>query len=945
MSGAEEPPAGGRTPAVVDGVPAAAPPRPGQCLRTYLRELGRLGVKKGCDGGDCGACTVHVDGRPVHSCVFPAVRAEGTEVTTINGLAAGGELHPAQQGFLDAQGFQCGFCTAGAIMTAAALDDRQRADLPRSLKGNLCRCTGYRAIEDAVCGVGHVHANAGAGGNGAAPAARRIVTGTEPFTLDVDPASLPGLVHIKVLRSPHAHARVLSIDTEAALGIEGVRGVFTHEDAPPMLFSTGQHETYTDDPLDTRVLDSTVRFVGQRVAAVAADTVAAAEAGVRALRVRYEVLEAVFDPEAATGGPALHGDKGPEAGIADAARNVVAELTGRVGDVEAGLAEAAVVHDGVYRTQRLQHVSLETHASIASFDDDGGLVVRSSTQVPYLAKRTLCRLFALPEDGVRVVAPRVGGGFGGKQEVFTEDLAVLVALRLGRPAQLEHTRTEQFTSTSVRHPMRMRVRAGADAAGRLTALHLELLSNTGAYGNHGPGTMYHGTGECLAVYNCPNKAVDARVVYTNTVPSGAFRGYGLSQTAFAVESALDELARQLGIDPFDFRRINAIRPGDPMVSTGPEPVADVQIGSYGLDQCLDLVQDALRRGKARGTDDAVDAGRGWRVGEGMALAMLDTVPPGGHYSHSRIELAADGRFDVYVGTAEFGNGTTTVHAQFAATALGCPTSRIRIRQSDTALVGHDTGAYGSTGTVVAGRATHIAATGLARRLAAAAAELTGVADASWTPGPEGLRGAGRSVSWEELGRWAAGRGTVLGAEGSWDGTPRSVAFNVHGFRVAVNERTGELRILQSVQAADAGYVVNPMQCRGQVEGGTAQAIGAALYEEVALDDDGRVATDVLRQYHIPTFADVPRTEVYFADTSDALGPLGAKSMSESPFNPVAPALANAVRDAVGVRYPRLPLGRDTIYLGLRAVRSGQQPASPADSQSPADSPSPRRGPS
>ncbi|MCC3265964.1 molybdopterin cofactor-binding domain-containing protein [Arthrobacter gengyunqii] len=902
-----------------------AAPFPGQCLRTFLREQGTLGVKKGCDAGDCGACTVHVDGKPVHSCLYPAVRAEGREITTIEGLANGDNLHPMQQQFLDAQGFQCGFCTAGMVMTAATFDEEQKQDLPRNLKGNLCRCTGYRAIGDAVCGHRHVDVqNEGAsagpdavtvstpptvGTNVPAPAGPDIVTGRARYTMDVPAADLPGLLHLKILRSPHASARIVSIDASAALAVPGVEAVLTHEDAPKQLFSTAQHELHTDDPDDTRILDDVVRFRGQRVAAVVAASVGAAAEGVRALKVEYDLLPAVPDTDAALadGAPEVHPGTG----------NIVAELHSELGDTAAGLAAADVVHENTYESQRLQHMALETHGSIAFFDEAGRLVVRTSTQVPFLIRRALCRVFGLKPASVRVLTGRVGGGFGGKQEMLTEDLAALAAIKLNRPVQLELTRQEQFTATTVRHPFSVRVRAGARRDGTLTALELDVTTNTGAYGNHAPGVMFHGCGESVAVYRCDNKKVDARAVYTNTVPSGAFRGYGLSQMIFAVECAMDELARGIGMDPLEFRRRNVIAKGDAMLSTAPVPAEDVQYGSYGLDQCVDLVRAALERGElsAETSGEALDAE--WRVGTGTAVAMIDTVPPRGHMSHARICLQEDGRYGLDVGTSEFGNGTTTVHTQLASTALHTTADRIVIRQSDTDLVDHDTGAYGSTGTVVAGKASLAAAEELAVLLKGFAASLFSNTSAQVRLLPDAVECDGERIALADVAVHAREAGINLSAQGRWGGTPRSVAFNVQGFRVGVHTGTGEIRILQSVHAADAGVVMNPLQCRGQIEGGIAQALGAALFEKVRVSSSGEVQTKILREYHVPTFADVPRTEIYFAETNDSLGPMGAKSMSESPFNPVAPALANAVRDATGVRFSALPLARDVVFLALR----------------------------
>ena len=908
----------------VNGEKIEATAAPGQSLRSFLRDQEHFEVKKGCDSGDCGACSVLLDGVPLHSCIYPARRAEGKAVTTVAGLGKDGDLSPLQQRFVDAAGFQCGFCTPGMVVTASTLDEKNLDALPRMLSGNLCRCTGYRAIEDAVRGthrpVGEPRppepltsaaavgrACGRVGSSVPAPASTRIVSGQEPFTLDI---AVPGLLHLAVLASPHAHARITRIDVSAAAALPGVHAVLTHADSPATLYSSARHENRLDDPDDTLVLDDVVRFRGQRVAAVVADTVAIAEQAVGLITVDYDELPAVFDPRAALapGAALVHGDKDATTSrLADPSRNLVAQMRGEHGDLAAGLALASTVVTGTWQTQRVSHVQIETHATIG-WIEDGRLVLRTATQVPFLVHKEICRIFALEPADVRVFAARVGGGFGGKQEILTEDIVTLAVLTTGRPVQYEFTRVDELTISPVRHPFEVSVTLGATDDGRLTALGIEVLSDTGAYGNHGPGVMYHGCSESMALYSVPNKRVDARCVYTNNPPSGAFRGYGLGQVIFGIESALDELARKLDLNPFDLRRLNSIGPTDPLVVTEPEG-DDLIIGSYGLDQCLDLAEAAL----ARGNGAEVPAGPQWRVGEGMASAMIATMPPNGHFSGASIRLEPDGTYTLGIGTVEFGNGTTTVHAQIAATALNTTPDRVKIRQSDTDVAEYDTGAYGSAGVTVAGKAVLAAAGALAAKLRLAAAERTGLLAASWMPEPTGLRSGSAFVPLTEL---AGPDG--LEATGAENGALRSLAFNVHAFRVAVNTLTGEVRILQSIQAADAGVVMNPEQCRGQIEGGVAQAIGTSLYEEIVLDGAGTVTTRVLRNYHVPQLADVPVTEIYFANTRDILGPYGAKSMSESTYNPVAPALANAVRDAIGVRPFELPMSRDRIWRLMQA---------------------------
>ena len=895
----------------VDAEPAA-----GQCLRTLLRDTGALEVKKGCDTGDCGACSVLLDGAPVHSCVYPAQRIEGASVTTVAGLGDPEHLHPVQQRFVDAAGFQCGFCTAGYVVTATALQSASPEELPRLLRGNLCRCTGYRSIADALCGVRNVEEAAAGQAHGRsvpAPAGRRIVTGREEYTLDLPTTSV---LHLKVLGSPHAHARVLSIDATAAEALPGVHAVLTAADSPDVLFSTGRHERREDDPDDTRVLDTVMRFRGQRVAAVVAESPALAERALGLIRVEYEVLAAVFDPEEARspGAPLVHPESTPAHRVDAPERNVVLSIRSESGDLDRALADAAAVVSGTWRTARVSHVALETHATRGWLDEGGRFVLRTSSQVPYLVRDELCHIFGLPQNQVRVFTKRVGGGFGGKQELLTEDLVLLAVARTGSPVQYEFTREEEFERAPLRHPMRVSVTVGAAADGALTGMRVDVLSDTGAYGNHSRGVLFHSIGESLKVYRVPHSLVTAEAVYTNNPPSGAFRGYGLGQVMFAVESALDELARKLGIDPLELRRRSVVRPEDaPDLSEPDDTSDDLLFGSFGLDECLDLARAALTSGRG----DPVPQGPQWRTGTGVALAMIATMPPYGHFADTRVSVDRDGRYTVAVGTTEFGNGTTTVHQQFVATTVSTTLDRITVRQADTDVVRYDTGAFGSAGSVVAGKAVLLAAERLAARLVQAALRISGASAA--TLEPDGARCGDRLVPFADLIDALEPGADGIGADGSHDGTPRSVAFNVQGFRVAVDVRTGEVRILQSVQTVDTGIVINPEQLRGQVEGGVAQAIGSALYEEVRTDGAGGVTTRSLRNYHIPQFADVPRTEVLFADTVDGIGPMGAKSMSEAPYNPIAPALANAIRDAIGVRPYELPMTRDRVW---RLIREG-----------------------
>jgi putative selenate reductase molybdopterin-binding subunit len=894
----------------VNGALFSAEPQAGQCLRTLLRDFGIFGVKKGCDAGDCGACTVWLDGEPVHSCLVPAFRGANRKITTIEGLAVDGQLHPIQQAFLDSQAFQCGFCAAGMIMTAASLDDHRRQDLPRALKGNLCRCTGYRSINDALHGRKSIEddvAGQACGASLANPFSQSIVTGKARYTMDV---AVDNLLHLKVVRSPHAHARIRGIDLTKALAMPGVVEIFTWEDVPRRLFSSATHEDHLVDPDDTYVLDNVVRFAGQRVVAVVAETEAAADNACRFVEIDYELLPAVFDPEAAMEphAPILHDKR-------QAAKdNIYADIQGEVGCVKDGFAAASAIHEGTYSTSRVQHAHLETHGSIAWTSEDGRVHVRTSSQAPFIAQQKLCHIFGLRNSQVHVFTERVGGGFGGKQEMLSEDLCVLATLKTGRPVKWEFTREEQFIAASTRHQMTTHVKLGATKEGILTALQVRVVSNTGAYGGHGGETLGAALGSPLAAYRCPNKKAEGYAVYTNMVPGGGFRGYGASQTTFAVESAIDELGQLLGLDPFEIRRKNKVGPKDCIESVWKD-VSDIEFGSYGLDQCFDLVENALavEGGLPKPEGDE------WAEGTGIAYAMLDCGPPTEHRSSAVMTLLPCGGYHLAVGSTEMGNGSVTSHRQLAASVLGVRADDIDIINADTDLTPYDTGTFASTGTVVAGKAVVLTAQALRDNILTFAGQHTGTPCSDWRLECGHVVSGDRRISLTDLHAAGCLEGHRFEAKRKAYLSPRTTAFNVQGFRVAVHLVTGEIRILRSVHAADIGRLINPMQCRGQIDGAIAMGIGWVLTENMIYDATGHMVNAALRNYRIPAFADIPRTELFFADTYDSIGPLGAKSQGECAINPVAPALANAVKNATGVRFCHLPLTPDHIFNRLVPV--------------------------
>jgi CO/xanthine dehydrogenase Mo-binding subunit len=476
----------------------------------------------------------------------------------------------------------------------------------------------------------------------------------------------------------------------------------------------------------------------------------------------------------------------------------------------------------------------------------------------------------------------------------------------------EFTRVEQFTGATTRHPMKTRVKVGALADGTLTAIEFRVVSNTGAYGNHAGETLAAGMSGPWAIYRCPNKKGDGYAVYTNMQCGGGFRGYGSGQTTFAIESALDELAGLLGIEPIDMRRKNVIGPADKMESIWKE-AADLTMGSYGLDQCIDAVEAALASGRGL----PKPAGDEWLEGSGIALSMLDCVPPTEQRSGSEVALLADGGYHFTVGSVEIGNGLVTAQQQIVAQIMGCPSARVTFLNADTDKTPYDSGTFASVGMMVPTKAVENAARALVEKILAFAARAMGSE-------PERCRLAETEVVCD-TGRMSLTELHAAGARAGEDfvafrkayGSPRTVAFMAYGVRLAVHRVSGEIRLLFNIEAVDTGVVVNPNQVRGQVIGGVVQGIGYALLEKMVYDANGTVTNPSLRNYRIPSFADSPVTEVFFADTYDKIGPLGAKSVAENTINPVAPAIGNALKAATGIRFTALPFSEDRIFARLQ----------------------------
>lgn len=750
---------------------------------------------------------------------------------------------------------------------------------------------------------------------------RPLARGEPVFT---DDFTLPGMLYAKVLRSPHPHARIVRVDKSRALAHPDVVAVLCHEDVKPILHTRAGQSWPEPSPYDTVVLPRKARFVGDRVAVVAARTLAAAEAALALIDVEYELLPALLDKDEALRRTdvLIHEEPDPR-GIAEGGRtNVAARIDIQVGDVDAALAAADFVVERSYDLPRVQASHLEPHVAIAWLDADGRLAVRTSTQVPFHLRRILARVLELPEARIRVIKPRVGGGFGDKQEMVMEDLVAVLALRTGRPVRLEFTRAEELIAARHRHPQRIVMTTGVMRDGKIVANRMRVLADTGAYGSHAL-TVQGNTGQkVLPLYPCPNIHFQMTCVYTNNPICGAFRGYGAPQGFFALECHIDEVARTVGMDPLELRKLNHIRQGqtDPLSARLGE-------GRHGLVRVVRSsgLEEAIRRGAA-----AIGWGRKrppsapWlRRGLGVALAMQGSGIAGVDWAAATVKLNDDGSVNLLVGATDIGQGSDTVLAQIAAETLGIPYHKVVVLSSDTDLTPFDVGAYASSTTYVSGGAVAKAAAALRDQLAAMVAGMWGCrpadlrfADDRVTGPGEGGAGA-RSLTMQEVALHALYKAKIQPMATASHGSDESPPpFAAQFADVEVDVETGQVFVRRFVSAVDCGTVVHPQLAEGQIEGAVAQALGYALFEEVLIDERGRVRNPNFLDYKLATAADMPELVTILVPTDEPTGPFGAKAAGEVPIDGPAPAILNAVADAVGVRITRIPATPERVWRAL-----------------------------
>lgn len=958
-----------------------------ESLLSALRRAGIWSLKHGCETGECGACSVLMDGKIVPTCIQLAPQADGHEIETVEGLSEVNTIHPIQKAFTETGAIQCGFCTPAMVLSTKALleqkDQLTIEDARDALSATICRCTGYVKPIDAVFRAAAVKRgeevtpidgggipmeiafgltgesdlgrdlpdfSRGGDGDGAEVQTRKeiktapwvtpesqtdvvgrpeikvdavkLVKGKPAFTDDIN---LPGMLYAELLTSPHTHARIRNIDTSKAKALQGVHAVLTYKDIPRVIYASGGQSWPNPKPWDQVSLDNKVRHFGDRVAVVAAETPQIAKEAIKLIEVDYELLPFVLDPREAgkPGAPVIH-DEPDAVGITDASRNLVSVIDAQWNDVEAVLADSDRVFEHTYYTPKQQHVSIEPHITITYWDEDERLVVRTSTQVPFHTRRMLAPLIGLPVKRIRVIKPRIGGGFGGKQEMLIEDLAAHLTIATNRPVKLEYTREQEFTTARSRHPMYITYRVGVNNDGKLRAIDMKVISDTGAYGAHATTVASVSGLRGLSSYNADALRFHADIYYTNKSPAGAFRGYGGPQGMFGLEVIMDEIAHSLGFDPIEFRKKNAVQVGDqvPIATALSEGGPSEQyIMSSGLNECFDKGAQSIQWQRRNDPKWRVDTDNPHiRRGIGVAMCMHGTAIPGLDMGGATIKINDDGSFNVQVGATDLGTGSDTIIAQIVAETLGCRLEDIIIYSSDTDMTPFDVGAYASSTTFISGGSAKKAAEIVRRKIIDRAARmLETTTEGMYLRDRQAIAADGRSVTLEAVALnslHTVDQEQIMGTA-SFMSSYSPPPFGAQFVEVEVDLETGMVKVPRMVMAVDCGTAINPVTAASQVEGGQLQALGMAISEAMEYDTEGHNLQLRLGDYRIYEADEAPEVTAILVPTYEPSGPYGAKAVAEIPMDGVAPAVVNAIFDAVGVHMRELPALPEKVWKAIQ----------------------------
>jgi len=961
--------------------------QPHERLLRVLRREGFFSVKFGDEQSITGADLVLLNGKPVNANTLLAAQVHNHVITTLEGIGSSRNLNVLQKCFIETGAIQSGYNTPAQILAAHALfqdnPNPSEEQVRDALAGVLDRETGYIKVVQAVLRAAAIlrgedvppyepleraiPAEAGSlfdmshydddmpsgvtGGSDGGLATMTIpAVVVAPATLDktkiigkpepkvdgvklaagkpvyADDFEMRDMLYAAMLTSPHAHARIISIDKSKAEALPGVKVVLTHEDVPRVVYASGGQSYPNPPPYDQVSLDNKVRHVGDRVAVVAAETPEIAHEAVKLIDVEYEVLPAVFDMEEAMqeGAPIIH-DQDDAIDIHDASRNLVHHIDASAGDADYEWGRADHIFEGEYRTHQVQQTSIEPHICITYWDEDDRLVVRTSTQVPFHVRRMIAPLVELPVKKIRVIKPRIGGGFGGKQEMLIEDLCAHLTIATGKPVRFEYTREQEFTSARSRHPQILRFKTGVTNDGEITACELYIIGNTGAYGTHGLTVQMVSGFRGLTTYNAPYSRFICDVVYTNMPTTGAYRGYGAPQALFALENHTEEMALALGMDVIEFKRKNWIKEGDPLIMAvalgeGKEGVPQI-VTTSALEQCVDLGAKALDWYEKRGKDRSVAGKPHLKQGIGMAVCMHGSGIAGLDMGAASLKMNDDGSFNLLIGATDLGTGADTVLAQIAAETLDVPVEDILVYAADTDMTPFDTGAYASSTTYVSGGAVLKAAEKVKQQILEHVSEhmFNVPIDELDIDTRQVIAKDGRSATYEEIGLHSlhqADQKQIM-ATASHMSMESPPPFAAQFAEVTVDTETGQVTVDRLLMAVDCGIALNPITASGQVEGGMVQALGYAHCEEMAYDNEGQPLAVNLRDYHIYRADEMPELDVIFVETYEPSGPFGAKAVAEIPKDGVAPALASAIYDALGVRIRELPFTPERVWKHLQ----------------------------